>query len=279
MNDEVRLQYLSNAGFLLTTEEGKRIAIDPYLTGNPSAPFGPEDIAPVDLVVVTHAAFDHLGDSLSLAKRDKASLICDYLVRQLAYKEGLSKEQVKSCSYGGTVNRGGVNLRVLQARHTSYVVDDVGRPSTGIPLAFLITTPKGLRIYHAGDTCLLGDMQLIGQLYRPHIGLIPVGAAAPEYGKDLPPSEAARAAQWIGCELAVPMHYCDPRDPVEFDAAAKILAPWMDVRRMEPGEEMVLSVIKQGARTTFVLVELLSTERVNHFGDKTPDGRGWDKSF
>lgn len=250
---EIKLQYLSNSGFLLTTEEEKRVVIDPYLTGNPAAPFGPDKILPVDLIIVTHAAFDHLGDAFSLAKRDSASLVCDYLVRQLAYAEGLSKEQVKSCSYGGTVDREGVSLRVLQAKHTSYVVDNAGRTNTGIPLAFLITTPKGLRIYHAGDTCLLGDMKLIGQLYRPHIGLIPVGAASPQYGKDLPPVEAAQAAQWIGCELAVPMHYCDPEDPAEFSAAARILAPWMEVICMKPGEELILSVIKQGARTTFIL--------------------------
>lgn len=253
MDSEVRLQYLSNSGFLLTTEEEKRVVIDPYLTGNPAAPFGPDKILPVDLIIVTHAAFDHLGDAFYLAKRDSASLVCDYLVRQLAYAEGLSKEQVKSCSYGGTVDRERVSLRVLQAKHTSYVVDNAGRTSTGIPLAFLITTPKGLRIYHAGDTCLLGDMKLIGQLYRPHIGLIPVGAASPQYGKDLPPVEAALAAQWIGCELAIPMHYCDPQDPVEFTAAVKILAPWMEVKCMEPGDELILSVIKQGARTTYIL--------------------------
>jgi L-ascorbate metabolism protein UlaG (beta-lactamase superfamily) len=99
MGAEIRLQYLSNSGFLLTTEEGKRVVIDPYLTDNPAAPFGPERISPIDLVIVTHAAFDHLGDSLYLAKRDSASLVCDYLVRQLAYAEGLSKEQIKSCSY------------------------------------------------------------------------------------------------------------------------------------------------------------------------------------
>lgn len=56
---EVSPQYLSNSGFLLTTEEGKRILIDPYLTGNPAAPLRPEKIPPVDLVVVTHAAFDN----------------------------------------------------------------------------------------------------------------------------------------------------------------------------------------------------------------------------
>jgi L-ascorbate metabolism protein UlaG (beta-lactamase superfamily) len=83
--------------------------------------------------------------------------------------------------------------------------------------------------------------------------LIPVGAAGPQYGKDLPPAEAAQAAQWIGCELAIPTHYYDPQDPVEFSAASRILAPWMEVKIMKAGEEVILSILKQGNRTTFFL--------------------------
>ncbi len=90
---EVRLQYLSNSGFLLRTEEDRLVIIDPYLTDNPATPFGPEKIPPVDLIIVSHAAFDHLGDSFYLAKRDKATLFCDIVSRQLAYAAGLPKEQ------------------------------------------------------------------------------------------------------------------------------------------------------------------------------------------
>jgi L-ascorbate metabolism protein UlaG (beta-lactamase superfamily) len=252
---ECKLQYLSNSGFLLTTEEGKRVAVDPYLTDNQKAPFGPDRIPPVDLIIISHAAFDHLGDSFLLARRDKAILLGDYVVRQLALEAGLSKDQVKSSAYGAAEAYGGVSVRVLQAFHCSFAVDASGRTLTGIPLSFLITTPHGVRIYHAGDTSLYSDMKLIGQLYRPHIGLIPVGAAGPQYGKDLPPTEAALAAQWVGCELVVPMHYVDPRDPADFVSAVKTLAPWMEVKAMKPGEEMVLSVNKQGSRTAFFLKE------------------------
>jgi len=250
---EAKLKYLSNSGFLLTTEEGKRILIDPYLTGNAAAPLGPEEIQPVDIVIVTHAAFDHIGDSFQIAKKSNAYIIGDYLVRQLALAAGIPREKIKSCSYGGKVEIAGITLRALMAKHTSHVVNPSGDPITGIPLAFLITTPGGLRIYDAGDTCLFSDMKLIGQLYRPHIGLIPVGAAGPNYGKDLPPSEAAQAAQWVGCELAIPIHYCDDRDAEEFSLAVRILAPWMEVKCMKPGEEINLSIIKQGKRSTFII--------------------------
>lgn len=255
MKMEVKLQYLSNSGFLLTTEEGRRIIIDPYLTGNPLAPFGPEHFKSIDLIIVTHAAFDHLGDSLRIAKQNNAYLVCDYLVRQLALAEGVPREKIKSCSYGGTIEMEGLNLRALMAKHVSYAINSSGDSISGIPLAFLITTSAGLRIYDAGDTCLFSDMKLIGQLYRPHIGLIPVGATGPNYGKDLPPKEAAQAAQWVGCEIAIPMHYSDSQDVIEFATAAKVLAPWMEVKSLKPGEEITFSIIKQGVRTTFFIKE------------------------
>ena len=109
-----------------------------------------------------------------------------------------------------------IGLRILRAQHACMALDEAGHLITGYPLAFLITTPGGLGIYHAGDTCLFSDMKLIGQLYRPQIGLIPVGAATPQHGQDLPPAEAAQAAQWIGCEFAVPLHYYHEKDPLEF---------------------------------------------------------------
>lgn len=255
MPDRVFLQYLSMSGFLLTTEQGRRVLIDPYLSDNPAAPFGPEQIPPVDLVVVTHGAFDHLGDALEIVRRHGAELVCDPMVRRLAQTKGIPPGQIQGAVYGATVLKAGVSLRVMPAWHTNSLLDDTGHFITGIPLGFLITTPGGLRIYHFGDTSLFSDLKLIGQLYRPHIGLIPVGSAGPEYGKDLPPVEAAQAAQWVGCELAIPIHFADPKDPMDFAAAVRLLSPWMEVRPMKPQETLALQIIRQGARTSFILEE------------------------
>jgi L-ascorbate metabolism protein UlaG (beta-lactamase superfamily) len=255
MNWKIKLLYLSNSGFLLTTEENKKVIIDPYLSQNPAAPFGSEALPALDLILITHSAFDHLGDAFALAKQHKAPIVSDFLVRELAYEAGVPKELVKSFSYGGTVQRAGIEVRSLLAHHVSYARLENGQLATGTPMAFLLTTPQGLRIHHLGDTCLFEDLKIFGQLHRPHIGLIPVGAAGPQYGTDLPPREAALAAQWIGCELAVPVHYCDPDQPQDFAKAVNIMTPWMDVRAMKPGEEMVLNICKQGARTTFTVSE------------------------
>ena len=253
MTRQVKLLFLSNSGFLLTTEDNKKVLIDPYLSGNPKAPLKADDLPPLDLIMVSHAAFDHLGDAFELAKKNNAPILGDFLVKELAYEAGVPKELVKSFSYGGTVQRAGVDIRALLAHHVSYAKLKNGQLATGTPLAFLLTTPDGLRIHHLGDTCLFEDLKLVGQLYRPHIGLIPVGAAAPQFGTDLPPNEAALAAQWTGCELAIPIHYCDDAQPVEFSRAVAILTPWMEVSTMLPGQELVIKVLKQGARTTFVL--------------------------
>jgi L-ascorbate metabolism protein UlaG (beta-lactamase superfamily) len=252
MTPQVKLLYLSNSGFLLTTEDNRKILIDPYLSKNPAAPFGPGDLPKLDLIMVSHAAFDHLGDAFDLAKKNQAPLLSDFLVKEMAYEAGVPKELVKSFSYGGVVQRAGVEIRALLAHHVSNAKLQNGQLATGTPLAFLLTTSEGLRIHHMGDTCLFQDLKLVGQLYRPHIGLIPVGAAAPQYGTDLPPNEAALAAQWTGCEVAVPMHYCDGEQPLAFARAVETMLPWMEVKQMIPGQELVFGVIKQGARTTFV---------------------------
>jgi L-ascorbate metabolism protein UlaG (beta-lactamase superfamily) len=253
MNPQVKLLYLSNSGFLLTTEDNKKILIDPYLSQNPAAPFGPESLPHVDLIMVSHAAFDHSGDAFELAQKNQSPVLGDFLVKEMAYEAGVPKKLVKSFSYGGVVQQAGVEIRALLAHHVSYAKLHNGQLATGTPLAFLLTTSEGLRIHHMGDTCLFEDLKLVGQLHRPHIGLIPVGAAAPQYGTDLPPNEAALAAQWTCCELAIPIHYCDDRQPHEFARAVEIMTPWMDVKQLEPGQELVFEVIKQGVRTTFVL--------------------------
>lgn len=88
---------------------------------------------------------------------------------------------------------------------------------------------------HVRDTTFQEQVQMVSR-YN-HIG----------------PLEAAQAAQWIGCELAIPIHYFDPEDPSAFADAVKILAPWMEVKVLSPGDELALKIIRQGARTTFIL--------------------------
>ena len=133
MPDRVCLQYLSMSGFLLTTEQEKRVLIDPYLTRNPSAPFSPNQIPSVDLVLVTHGAFDHLGDALEIVQRDGADLVCDPMVSRLAQTKGIPSGQIKTAVYGATILKAGISVRVMPAWHTNSTLDDSGHWMTGIP--------------------------------------------------------------------------------------------------------------------------------------------------
>jgi L-ascorbate metabolism protein UlaG (beta-lactamase superfamily) len=99
-----------------------------------------------------------------------------------------------------------------------------GSAVVGNPIAFIVETEPGVRIYHYGDTCIF-DMRLIGELYQPTVGLL--GCTLPrELSHRIPgpatfltgemdADEAARAAEMLGVELAVACHYLAPDEEVD----------------------------------------------------------------
>ena len=116
-----------------------------------------------------------------------------------------SRETITYLGLGGEIEARDVTIRSLKADHLSFFKSKDGYLSS-IAMSFLITTRDQLRIYAAGDTSIFYDLQLFGQLYRPHIGLIPVGGF-PGYFTELSPSEAALAAKWLCLHTAIPIHY------------------------------------------------------------------------
>jgi L-ascorbate metabolism protein UlaG (beta-lactamase superfamily) len=97
------------------------------------------------------------------------------------------------------------------------------RAFSSIPLGFIVYAGDGQRIYHAGDTSLFSDLKLIGELYRPTVGLINVGVPREHRGAEhgvpvyltgeMDAREAAMACQWLGVRYAVPCHHDDPELP------------------------------------------------------------------
>ena len=148
-----------------------RILVDPFLTGNPLAPCGPDDLPAPDVILVSHAAFDHLGDTAAIARRTGAPVVCGADVRLLLLEAGLPPHQIRATVWGIVVEVGGVRVRPVECRHWSHAMLRSGVPVTGTPLAFIVETEPGVRVYHYGDTAVF-DMGLIGRLYRPTVGLI-----------------------------------------------------------------------------------------------------------
>ncbi len=202
----LKLTYLSHSSFLL--EDGTHtIAIDPFLTGNPTAPMKAEDID-AQFIVLTHAHGDHIGDSFDIAKR------CDSLVIAVNELAGYVAEkgmQSHPMHIGGAYNFDFGRLKFTIAHHGSASPEGLymGEP------AGVVITMGGKTVYHTGDTGLFLDMQLIGERDRIDCMLAPIGDNF-TMGID----DAVKAVEFVKPGLAIPMHYNTfpviEADPEEF---------------------------------------------------------------
>jgi L-ascorbate metabolism protein UlaG (beta-lactamase superfamily) len=212
---EVTVQWLGHAAFKITSVTGKVIVIDPYLTNNPKAPEQYKDLnalGKIDLVLVTHAHGDHVGDGPELAKQHNVPLygpagLNDTLVALGVLPERLSPRFNK----GGVIQPLGPDIRITMTRaeHSSelrWKNPDTGKTEIhvgGEPAGFIIELENGFKVYHMGDTGLFGDMRFIGEYYRPDLVLIPIGGHFV-----LSPADAAFATnRYLKPRFAIPMHY------------------------------------------------------------------------
>ena len=83
----VTVRYLGHAAFALEAE-GKKVVIDPFLTGNPMAAAKPEDLNPV-AILLTHAHADHVGDSVTISKRTGAPVIATFELGSYLAQQGV----------------------------------------------------------------------------------------------------------------------------------------------------------------------------------------------
>lgn len=206
--------FLGAAGFEI--QGSSRILVDPFLTGNPAAPIQSDAVERPDVILVTHAAFDHLGDAAVIARRTGAPVVCGGDVRHLLIDDGVPSGQIQATVWGVVVRVGGVVVRPVECHHWSMAVRRNGQVITGVPLAFIFEPEPGLSVYHYGDTAYF-DMRFIGELYEPKVGLIgcsqpyeleiPEPHAGEELSGEMAPAEAARAAELLGVDLAVACHY------------------------------------------------------------------------
>lgn len=174
----------------LKLEGSKTVFIDPFLTGNPVAAFGMDDIAAADVVVITHDHADHLGDGFDLCKKTGAVLVSIYEIAEVAGKQGITAEGM---NIGGTVTVDGVSVSLVPAVHTA----GLGGTPTGA-----VVEMDGKKVYHAGDTGLTMEMQLIGEMYTPDIAFLPIDGRF-----NMSPRLAAKAVELLKIPKIVPFHY------------------------------------------------------------------------
>jgi L-ascorbate metabolism protein UlaG (beta-lactamase superfamily) len=193
-----------------------RVLIDPYLTGNPYPTIAPEDLEPPDLIVITHASWDHFGDAAEIARRTGAGVIADPASKALLLDRGVPAKQVRTACWGIALQVGPTLVRPLVSQHMSVAELSTGEVVYGTPLALMVETEPGVCFFHFGDTSIY-DMTLFGELYQPTVGLIgctlprelmPRGPSWSEHVTgQLSSDEAARLAEMLGVKLVLACHY------------------------------------------------------------------------
>ncbi len=201
----------------------KTVLVDPFINGNPSAPYGVDKIGHVDFVFVTHYHGDHVGDAFAICKKTGAILVAIHEIAVEAQEKGITAEGM---NIGGTVVNGGVKFNMVPALHSA---------EKGTPAGVVIEI-DGRRIYHAGDTGLTYDMKLIGEFFKPDLSFIPIGD---RYTMGV--ESAAKAVEFVQTRRVVPIHYNTfaliNSDPLAFKARVGNLA---EVLILKPGEEYAL---------------------------------------
>lgn len=231
-----RITYLGHSTFRIVTAGDEHIIIDPFLTENPQTPDELKRVGELETILVTHGHFDHFSDVMPLAGQTGARVVANFEI--FSYLQSQGVENAMPLNKGGTAEVGGVKVTATHAFHSSSIqLDDGSSIYAGEPMGFVLEFESGFKLYHAGDTAVFGDMQLIGELYEPDLALLPIGNQLV-----MSPFEAAHAARLLGVEHAVPMHYGTfpfiPGTPEEFREHASKIAPELEIHVMQPGDDL-----------------------------------------
>lgn len=208
----MRLTYHGHSCFTVETA-GARLIIDPFLTGNPAAKLTADAVS-CDYILVSHGHEDHTGDALALAQRCGATIIANFEIAEYYAAKG-AKTHGMNPGGGYTFPFGRVKLTL--AHHTSSLEAGLNPIYMGTPCGILVQA-DGNTLYHAGDTALFMDMQLIGRAGLD-VALIPIGD-----NYTMGPEDAVTALDFLRPKVAVPMHYNTwpiiAQDPAAFAARA-----------------------------------------------------------
>ncbi|HEY1909699.1 MAG TPA: metal-dependent hydrolase [Vicinamibacterales bacterium] len=194
------ISWLGHSTFLLQSPGGKRLLFDPWITGNPASPDAAKNLGKLDLILVTHGHSDHTGDAVAVARSSGAQVLAPFEVS--VWLQGKGLQNVTGMNPGGTLHALGLSITMVNAVHSSSVVEDGKVVYLGVATGYIVKFEDGLTIYFAGDTDVFGDMRLIGELYQPSIAFLPIGDLY-----TMGPLQAAKACELLGVKQVVPMHY------------------------------------------------------------------------
>jgi L-ascorbate metabolism protein UlaG (beta-lactamase superfamily) len=195
---DVSVTWLGHASFRVDSPGGKRIYVDPWLS-NPKCPDGEKQPERVDVIALTHGHGDHVGETVELSKQFSPEIVANVELKGWLGEQGAPVGEVPGSNKGGTVEAAGVKFTLVNAFHSSGSDDFT---YLGEAAGIVTELENGTKLYFAGDTCVFGDMQLIGRIYSPDVAILPIGG---HFTMD--PREAGVALELLGTKRCIPCHY------------------------------------------------------------------------
>ena len=227
----VKLSWLGHATFRMQTPGGKTVVVDPWVMGNPVCPEKEKELSKVDAMLCTHGHFDHIVDAVEIGKRHNPKVVGIFELCGWLEKKGV--KNTSPMNKGGTQAVGDIRVTMVHADHSCGIQDGEQIIYGGEACGFVIEFENGLKIYHAGDTAVFGDMQIIRELYAPDIALLPIGD---HYV--MSPREAAYACRLLKPKAVVPMHFGTFPVLTGTVAEFKRLVKDVEVVEMKPGQTL-----------------------------------------
>jgi len=229
---ETRITWLGHATVLIQTAQDTNILIDPFVAHNPKYPQNFVLPSKIHYILLTHGHGDHISDAVPIAKKHGSTVVAIYELADYIASKGVS--ETIGMNLGGSVTLGSLTATMVEAKHSAAAADDKGTHYVGIAVGFVLAVTGGPVLYHAGDTAVFGDMQLIRELYRPRVAMLPIGGYY-----TMGPQEAALACRLLAPETVLPIHFgtFPPLKGTPEELAA-LVGSSVNVVHWKPGDEI-----------------------------------------